>query len=270
MNKSPWIEQLHRTRPERLLEENISTDIAIIGGGISGIMTAYFTLRYTEKRVVVIEGGLVGHGATGHNAGQIVSDFDRPFREMVAQFGLEATSSAVSAIEGTWETLEELMHQTNLQVPISYSTGYIGYSTVEQIKAELENFYWRKQGGLPVETLLIANESKEALQGLNPAYQAFVSYIPNKDIWSLLETNDEQYIAVHSSKRACVNSALLTESLAGYLLQTYPERFSLFEKTMVEMIDLGSRSAAISIIGGKEVKSRRVVLCTNGFEQLHI
>ncbi len=270
MNHSPWLEQLRRTRPERTLENSLSTDIAIIGGGISGIMTAYFVLRHTEKRVVVIEGGLVGHGATGHNAGQVVSDFERSFREMVTQFGLEATSDAVAAIESAWGILEDLMRATNIQTPISYSTGYMGFSTGDQIHAELENLYWRKKGGLQTETLLIAEEAKEVVDSITPGYKSFFSTVPKANILSLLETDDSQYIATHSARRACVNSALLTETLAGYLLQTYADRFSLFEKTMVDLIDLTPRTAVISLGEGKSVKAKRVVLCTNGFEQLHI
>jgi glycine/D-amino acid oxidase-like deaminating enzyme len=68
-NHSPWIKQLKRSRPVQALSGNLTTDIVIVGGGIAGIMTAYFTLRDTDKSVVLIDADKIAHGATGHNAG---------------------------------------------------------------------------------------------------------------------------------------------------------------------------------------------------------
>lgn len=45
INNSPWIHQLKRTRPLAELGADVETDIAIIGGGIAGISTAYYTLK---------------------------------------------------------------------------------------------------------------------------------------------------------------------------------------------------------------------------------
>jgi glycine/D-amino acid oxidase-like deaminating enzyme len=74
-NNSPWIQQLKRTRHVARIKENTVADVAIIGGGIAGISTAYFTLKHTDKKVLLVEAGKIAHGATGHNAGQIVSYF---------------------------------------------------------------------------------------------------------------------------------------------------------------------------------------------------
>src|SRR3989338_7230787 len=98
-NNSPWITQLKRTRPIAALPDNLKTDVAIIGAGIAGITTAYFTLKNTTKKVAVIEAGKVAHGATGHNAGQIVSYFERQFSELVKEFGLPMAARGQDAID---------------------------------------------------------------------------------------------------------------------------------------------------------------------------
>jgi len=66
-NNSPWLKQLARTRPVADLAENHHAGVAVIGAGIAGIATAYFTLRDTDKSVMVVGAGKVAHGATGHN-----------------------------------------------------------------------------------------------------------------------------------------------------------------------------------------------------------
>ena len=68
-NRSPWIAQLAPDGPPRPLSHDTGTDIAIVGAGISGVATAFFTLRSTSKRVMLIERDRVARGATGRNAG---------------------------------------------------------------------------------------------------------------------------------------------------------------------------------------------------------
>lgn len=51
-------------------------DIAIIGGGITGLSSAYhLKQRYPEKHIVLIEGQAVGFGASGRNSGFISQEY---------------------------------------------------------------------------------------------------------------------------------------------------------------------------------------------------
>src|SRR6185436_17390371 len=87
-NRSPWIKQLNRTRPVNSLKKDINSDVAVVGGGIAGMATAFFILKNTDQSVVLLEAGKIAHGATGHNAGQVTSYFERPFYELAKEFGL--------------------------------------------------------------------------------------------------------------------------------------------------------------------------------------
>ncbi len=267
--KSPWLEQLRRTRPKDVLTKNIAVDVAVVGGGIAGLSTAYFLLKDTQKSVALIEAGMVAHGATGHNAGQVVAGFERPFRELVTQFGLEEAGKAVAAIEGTWQLLEEMMERAQLQTPVSFCSGYLGYTTKQQVMDLVENASWREKAKLAPEPLLIAEE-EGLIEAIPHVYHHLFSKVPRKDIISLLETSDKEYVAAQIGRRACMNSARFTEELAGFLLHTYPERFSLFEDTPVDTVDLAARQAVLETKGGHTIKAKRVVLCTNGFEYIHI
>ena len=87
-NTSPWLHQLNRTREPILLDKNLETDILVIGGGIAGVATSYTILRDTHYKVILIDGNLVGHGASGHNAGQLTTYFERPLSDIASQFGV--------------------------------------------------------------------------------------------------------------------------------------------------------------------------------------
>ena len=54
-----------------------SADIVVIGGGVSGLSSAYFLAR-AGKDVVVVEKGTVGGEASGRNGGMISERIDEP------------------------------------------------------------------------------------------------------------------------------------------------------------------------------------------------
>src|ERR1700693_3322389 len=93
-DRSPWIAQLAPDGPPRPLDGAASTDVAIVGAGIAGVATAFFTLRATAERVLLIERARVARGAPGGNAGQLTTYFERPLFDIADEFGAEM------AIEG--------------------------------------------------------------------------------------------------------------------------------------------------------------------------
>lgn len=267
-NISPWIAQLNRTRPTDKLTDDLTTDIAIIGGGIAGVAAAYFVLRNTTKKVVLVEAYKVAHGATGHNAGQIVSYFERPLAELVAEFGLKLTGRGQAAIESAWMLLEEIMSEAHLQTPVSQFTGYAGFSTPEQVLHRLEDNDLRRQMGLQPKPIMVAQEA--ALSGLIPEdYKDLYIEVRQRDILALLESNDPTYIAAMSSRKGCMNSAMFCEELISYLLARYKDRFILAEETPVSRLVLKKDSAVLET-EHNTVTADRAILCTNGFENIHI
>src|SRR3989344_9361650 len=113
-NISPWLHQLDKERKPVVLGKDLKTDVAIIGAGIAGIATAFFTLKHTDKRVVILERFKLAHGATGHNAGQIVSYFERGFAGLVEEFGLKMAAEGEGAVESAWELLDEMYTEASL------------------------------------------------------------------------------------------------------------------------------------------------------------
>ena len=88
-SRSPWIAQLAADGPPRPLDEDTRTDVVIVGAGIAGVAAAFFTLRDTAKRVLLVERDRVGRGATGRNAGQLTTYFERPLCDIADEFGVE-------------------------------------------------------------------------------------------------------------------------------------------------------------------------------------
>lgn len=68
-NKSIWINN-KKKKVFKPLKENITCDILIVGGGISGLSSAYH-LMDSKKKIVLIDKGLIGYGVTSKNTGKL-------------------------------------------------------------------------------------------------------------------------------------------------------------------------------------------------------
>jgi len=268
MNSSPWIHQLDKSRVSRKLERDEKSDVAIVGAGIAGIATAYYTLKHTNKSVAILEGYKLAHGATGHNAGHLVTYFERPFREMVATYGLELAIQAQKDVDSAWELMEEMYTEAGLDIPLSRFESYAGLSSKEQVLARLENDYLRRKGGLHTKVFEIC-EDVDFVHEIPEKYHDLISFVSREEIALKLETFDPQYIAVLSSQKGVMNSALFCQEVAAYLQETYPDRFSIYEHSPVGKVVV-HKDKVILDVELHTFECADIVLCTNGFENINI
>jgi glycine/D-amino acid oxidase-like deaminating enzyme len=265
--RSPWLHQLKRERPAVALDRDIATDVIVVGGGIAGASTAYFLMRHTTKKVVLLEADKVAHGATGHNAGQLVAEFERSFSSLVRQFGLEQAAQGLRDLQSAWVHLEGIQTDLDLKTPIWRTTGYGGLCDPAQVVDYLNDSLIRAEAGLDVPKILVAEEWQPGM-ALPAHFEGLYEWVPQSTILSLLETDDKRYIGSYVSRgRGCMNSALFCEELVLALLKRWPKRFSLYESTPVTRITLGKGSASVAA-KSRTATAARVVLCTNGFENL--
>jgi glycine/D-amino acid oxidase-like deaminating enzyme len=73
-NRSAWVSESRPPVPAPKLAAKISTDVAIVGGGLTGVSTAWhLRQRLPDLGVVLLEGGILGQGASGRNGGQVLN-----------------------------------------------------------------------------------------------------------------------------------------------------------------------------------------------------
>lgn len=267
-NYSPWLYQLKKERASEGLRADIETDVAVIGAGIAGVSTAFYILKNTDKKVALIERYKLAHGATGHNAGQVVSYFERGFASLVDEFGLKLAAQGQKAVEDAWELIDEMYQDAGLKIPFSRFLGHAGLSSFDQVLLHLKNNVLRRKGGLPSERILIS-ETADFASRIPDAYIGMYEFVPQAEVLSLLETEQDDFVGVVSYQKGCVNSALFCEEVLIFLLKKYPERFAMYEHTPIDKVVL-RHGCAVLDAGKHTVKAERVVLCTNGFQSLTI
>ncbi|HEX3075773.1 MAG TPA: FAD-dependent oxidoreductase [Lachnospiraceae bacterium] len=91
------------------LESDISVDIAVVGGGISGIFTAYL-LNQPGIRIAVLEADQILKGTTGHTTAKITSQHGLIYHKIKSQMSeefakqyAEANETAIRKIQSTIE-----------------------------------------------------------------------------------------------------------------------------------------------------------------------
>lgn len=265
---SPWLLQINNSRETNALTKDRETDIVIVGAGIAGITSAYFILKNTKTRVMMVESSKVAHGATGHNAGQLVSYFEKQMAGLVKDYGLRLAAEGQKAIDSAWGLLENIYKNTKINAPFADFLGRAGLQSNEEILLHLENSYLTKKAGLKIEKMYISNNYKK-INSIPPKFKDFFVLVPHKEILEKLETHNEDFIACIVAKKGVLNSALFCEEILDFIFKKYPDRFTLFENSHVSEVVLSKDNVKVNIRNHK-ITAQKVILCTNGFEKFKI
>lgn len=261
--QSPWIAQLSPDGPPRPLDADATTDVAIIGAGIAGIATAFFVLRSTAYRVMLIERDRVGRGATGRNAGQLTTYFERPLHSIADEFGTTLAAAGQRTFDEAQELLELLVAASGATVRIERFTGYMGMYSRNHVITHLRNNLVRRGGGLREETCIVS-EDAEFLADIPEELSGLYSVVPQADVRSLLETRDDRYRAVLADRKGCANSGVLVQQVLAFLEDAYPDRFRYADRTHVDRIVVAG-DAVEAHANGHVLRASHFVMCTNGF-----
>jgi glycine/D-amino acid oxidase-like deaminating enzyme/nitrite reductase/ring-hydroxylating ferredoxin subunit len=122
-NISPWIASIDPIKYNPL-SENISADVVIVGGGISGISTAYF-LASAGLRVAVVEDGFIGSGETGRTTAHLVNVLDDRYSELINLFGEEKTKLAAESHTEAINRIELVAQSENIDCSFERLSGYL-------------------------------------------------------------------------------------------------------------------------------------------------
>ncbi len=133
-DKSYWLATYGDYLPNPPLQGDLKVDIAIIGGGFTGLSAAYNLLKDDQGlSVAVLEGEVVGFGASGRNGGFSMTLFGLEPAVTKAIFGHQRTVEAHRYMERAVDYVDELIKKYNIQSDYWYpgflraatTTGYV-------------------------------------------------------------------------------------------------------------------------------------------------
>jgi glycine/D-amino acid oxidase-like deaminating enzyme len=123
-----WLEEAGEVAPAPTLEGDLRADVVVLGGGFTGLWTAWHAKRLEpEARVVVLEAGRCGHGPSGRNGGFCnVMWFSLP--SMRERWGGEAALAVARAAEGAVHEIGEFCEREDVDAWFHLG-GYMQVST---------------------------------------------------------------------------------------------------------------------------------------------
>ncbi|MGO4539176.1 FAD-dependent oxidoreductase [Paenibacillus sp. 2TAB19] len=133
---SYWIHSTDKLPTFPKLEQDLSTDAVVVGGGISGITTAYLLAKEGLK-VVLLEAGVLLNGTTGHTTAKITAQHDLIYDELVTKEGVEKAALYYKACEDALQFIEKNVEKYKIDCGFTKQSAYV-YTNSEPYLAKLE------------------------------------------------------------------------------------------------------------------------------------
>ncbi len=211
------------------LEGAIEADVAIVGGGFSGVATAV-ELSERGYKVVLLESNRIGWGASGRNGGQIIGGYGQnpgAFRSTIG-------SEGVDIVEGMGVECVDIIKQRIEKYNIDCDLKW-GYCEVGLKKRHLKSYQqWAEDD--PAMRLLDQDQIKEYVNSelyLGGYYREDWGYIQPLNL--------------------CIGEAKVAQSLGA----------NIFENSQVTNITYGDNPVVTTQKGS--VKAGHVILCGNAY-----
>ncbi len=118
------------------LDENLSADVVIVGGGITGLTSAYLLVKEGLK-VVVLEAGKLVNGTTGHTTAKVTAQHGLIYDELMHNFGENKAKLYYEANEEALRFIKETVKQNSIECDFSIQDAYL-YAGTSQYAGKLE------------------------------------------------------------------------------------------------------------------------------------
>jgi glycine/D-amino acid oxidase-like deaminating enzyme/nitrite reductase/ring-hydroxylating ferredoxin subunit len=131
------------------LRENLTTDVVIVGGGITGLSIAYQLLK-TGKRVVVVEDGYIGSGESGRTSAHLTNALDDRYYILEKTFGKDHTKLIAQSHTEAIRFIEYTAKTENIECEFERVSGYLFLHPSDKEESILKEYEAAKNAGLDV------------------------------------------------------------------------------------------------------------------------
>ncbi|MBP3952728.1 FAD-dependent oxidoreductase [Bacillus sp. YZJH907-2] len=124
------------------LNEDINVDVAIVGGGISGITAAYL-LSKEGKKVALLEADVVLNGTTGHTTAKVTAQHGFIYDEFISHLGEDGARNYYEATTDAMNFVKQLVEKENIDCDLSVEDSFLYTTTdngIRKLKKEHEAY----------------------------------------------------------------------------------------------------------------------------------
>ena len=141
--ESIWYQSVEIPKKESLAG-NCRVDAAVIGGGLAGILTAWF-LKQAGMKVLVVEGNRIGSGQTGKTTAKITVSHHLIYEKLIKEVGIEKARQYADANRAALKRYRQLIKEENIACDFRDCPSYL-YSVQDKSGIERETEAARRLG----------------------------------------------------------------------------------------------------------------------------
>ncbi len=197
---------------QRQGQKERDVDFLVVGAGLVGSAAAYFAKQAHNREVIVIDAGDVGLGASGRNAGFMISGLDTYYHRAIEQYGRAVAREMWGLSHRSIAHWREFIKSSPFEVPLD-SCGSMLLAETPQEAKELEE----AAAALSKDKIDIEYYSKDPLgrgyyagiqQPLDAGVQPYLltksvmaqsgaEFIPSNELYRI-EQDDDDYVRVYT------------------------------------------------------------------------
>ena len=144
------------------LKEDVSTDILIVGGGITGSLIAHQLIK-DGLNVILIDRRDIGSGSTSATTSMLQYEIDIPLYKLSEMIGKEAAEKAYWSCSDAIDKLEKVTQEIHSNAGFEKKKSLYFAAYKKDVAWMEEEFEARKSAGFPVKWM-----NAEAIENLDP------------------------------------------------------------------------------------------------------
>ncbi len=222
------------------LQKNISTDIVIVGSGITGSLIAHQCLADGYK-VVIIDRREVVNGSSSATTSMLQYEIDTPLYELSEMIGEKAAVECYKACARSIDMLSDIAKSIKSKAGFKKKESLYFAAYKKDVAWLEQEFEARKKAGFKVK--LLSPEKIQKKYQLNNTHGGIVSNIG-----------------------ASVDAYYLAHELLDF---NHKKGLQIFDKTDIKKVDATSKKVTVITEDGLEIKAKKIIYC-NGFESVEI
>lgn len=170
-NISYWIDSVDQQGFEQL-QNNIDTDVLIVGAGISGITTTYCLMK-AGRQVIMIDDGLPCSGETGRTTAHVVNALDDFYHEIERIHGSDNAKIAAESHTSAINFIEQTINDLGIDCDFIRLNGYLFLHPSDKLKTLEDELEATHKAGIATELVdQIPGMNKESSPALKYPLQA--------------------------------------------------------------------------------------------------
>lgn len=126
------MDKKYRKKDFEVLSGNQKTDTVVIGGGMAGVLTAYY-LQQVGVPVIVLEANRVGSGQTRKTTAKITSQHNLIYEKLLRVFGKEKAIHYARANEKAIDAYEQLIEKEKIDCGFVRCSSFLFSRTGEEL-----------------------------------------------------------------------------------------------------------------------------------------